>query len=65
MAASRTPTGTPALDLRAAVVAQLHGAGVTDVELLDGCTVEDPALYSYRRDGVTGRFAMLAWLDPS
>jgi YfiH family protein len=64
-ASARTRTGTPALDLRAAVTAQLHAAGVAgdDIERLDGCTVEDPALYSYRRDGVTGRFAMVAWLS--
>jgi copper oxidase (laccase) domain-containing protein len=26
------------------------------------CTVSDARFYSYRRDGVTGRFASLAWL---
>jgi polyphenol oxidase len=28
------------------------------------CTVEDPQLFSHRRDGVTGRQAGLVWLDP-
>jgi hypothetical protein len=28
------------------------------------CTVADPThFYSYRRDGTTGRFASLIWLD--
>lgn len=36
-------------------VASVHGGGT--------CTVSDPArFYSYRRDGVTGRMAALAWL---
>jgi copper oxidase (laccase) domain-containing protein len=29
------------------------------------CTVEDPDLYSYRRDRRTGRLAAVTWLDPS
>ena len=28
------------------------------------CTVEDPDLYSYRRDRRTGRLAAVTWLDP-
>jgi YfiH family protein len=55
--------GTPALDLPAAVAAQLRAAGVTDVEVDGACTAEDPDLYSYRRDPVTGRFAGLVWTD--
>ena len=55
-------TGTASLHLRRAVVAQLARAGVTEVDAVGGCTAEDPTLYSYRRDGRTGRFAMLAWL---
>lgn len=55
--------GTPALDLRAAVTAQLGAAGVTDVEVDGSCTAEDPALYSYRRDQVTGRLGGLVWTD--
>lgn len=54
--------GSPALDIPAGVAAQLlaHGATVTRVP---GCSAEDPALYSYRRDGgTTGRYAGLAWL---
>lgn len=53
--------GTPALDLRRAVSAQLAAAGVGRVEVVAGCTAEDTSLFSYRRDSRTGRFAMLAW----
>lgn len=48
--------GTPAIDVAAGVVEQLVALGV-DVTWLPGCTREDPTLYSYRRDGQTGRFA--------
>lgn len=50
-------SGRPALDLRAGVVAQLVTAGVVTIEADSWCTAESPDLYSYRRDGVTGRFA--------
>ena len=49
--------GTPALDLRAGVVAQLLAAGVETIEADPWCTAESPDLFSHRRDGVTGRFA--------
>lgn len=61
-ARSTTRAGTPGLDIRAAVVAQLATAGVSSVEVEPGCTAESADLYSYRRDGVTGRFAGLVWL---
>lgn len=53
--------GTPALDLTAAVAAQLRAAGVTEVEVDGTCTAEDPSLFSHRRDAVTGRFAGVVW----
>jgi polyphenol oxidase len=56
-AAATSATGTPALDLRAAVVAQLLAAGVETIEADPWCTAESPDLFSHRRDGVTGRFA--------
>jgi copper oxidase (laccase) domain-containing protein len=56
-ARSTTQDGTPGLDLRAGVVAQLLEAGVETVEADPWCTVESRDLYSHRRDGVTGRFA--------
>ncbi len=45
--------------------ARLQAAGVEQVETSGWCTVSDSRFYSYRRDGVTGRFATLAWLEPS
>lgn len=56
VSASVSWTGTPAIDVAAGVVAQLVRGGVS-VRWLPGCTREDPNLYSYRRDGQTGRFA--------
>lgn len=52
-----TRAGRPGLDLPAGVVAQLSAAGVGSIQADAGCTVESAALYSHRRDGVTGRFA--------
>lgn len=60
--ATVTAAGTPALDLRAGLERQLRAAGVAEVRRVGGCTAEDPGLYSYRRDGTTGRFAGVAWL---
>jgi YfiH family protein len=54
--------GTPALDVAAGVMAQLAALGV-EAQWLPGCSVERDDLYSHRRDGVTGRYAGLAWLD--
>jgi len=55
-AAATTRLGTPALDLPAGAAEQLRAAGVT-VRLDERCPAEDPDLFSYRRDGRTGRFA--------
>jgi hypothetical protein len=60
---STTRRGTPALDLRAGITAQLTAEGVTDIRHDDRCTIETPGLYSYRRDHTTGRFAGYIWLD--
>lgn len=51
-----TRAGTAAVDVRAAVAAQLTRRGVA-AEFVGGCTFEDPLLYSYRREPVTGRQA--------
>ena len=55
-AASRTLKGTPALDLPGALIDQIEKLGVKSARARD-CTAESSALYSYRRDGVTGRSA--------
>jgi YfiH family protein len=61
-AAVRTRQGTPGLDLPAGVAAILRRAGIPEVVQDPRCTVEDPLLFSHRRDGVTGRQAGLVWL---
>ncbi|MGZ4544527.1 MAG: peptidoglycan editing factor PgeF [Blastococcus sp.] len=61
-AAVRTRRGTPGLDLRAGLDARLRAAGVAEVVHDPRCTVEDPRLFSHRREGVTGRQAGLVWL---
>jgi YfiH family protein len=60
--AVRTRQGTPGLDLRAGIAEVLRGAGVRQVVHDPRCTVEDPHLFSHRRDGVTGRQAGVVWL---
>lgn len=54
--AAITWQGTPAIDVAAGVAAQL---AKNDIPLtwVPGCTRETPSLYSYRRDGQTGRYA--------
>lgn len=63
-AASRTRTGTPALDLPAAVRRQLEESGVTVEQVrgtLTACTLENDRLYSHRREPGAGRIAGLVW----
>ena len=62
---SRTTTaaGTPGLDLRAGIVRQLKGLGVTSIDVDPRCTVADPALFSHRRDAPTGRLASVVWME--
>ena len=55
MADSRTNAGTLALDLPRALNAVLQSAGISVDPSQSACTVEDADLFSYRRDGVTGR----------
>jgi YfiH family protein len=56
-----TSRGTPALDIRAGLLRQLHDAGVRRLAVLPQCTAEDDRFFSHRRDGVTGRFAGVVW----
>ncbi|MGY4709014.1 peptidoglycan editing factor PgeF [Mycolicibacterium sp. CBM1] len=62
---SRTTTsrGTPGLDLRAGIVRQLVGAGVTAIDADPRCTVADRNLFSHRRGAPTGRLACLVWME--
>ena len=55
-ARSHTRTGTPSLDLPKALIAQLEAIDVAVVNE-SICTFENQSLFSYRRDGITGRQA--------
>ncbi|MGL4172785.1 MAG: polyphenol oxidase family protein [Actinomycetota bacterium] len=63
VAAAVSRHGSPALDIAAGVLHQLTQVS-TSVEVIPGCTAERSDLYSYRRDGLTGRFAGVARLLP-
>jgi YfiH family protein len=56
---ARTEAGAPALDLRAGVGAMLAAAGVGDRTDVDVCTYESGDHFSHRRNGVTGRQALI------
>lgn len=60
---SRTMTvaGTAGVDLRAGLARQLNDLGVTRVDCDPRCTIADESLYSYRRQGRTGRLASVIW----
>lgn len=59
----QTRWGTPSVDVSAGVNAQLAAAGVDTVQVVPGCTREEPSLHSHRRDGVAaGRFAGVVWM---
>ncbi len=60
--ACTTRAGTPGIDVRAGLRGQLAGLGVASVADDLRCTAESAELFSYRRDGTTGRFAGLIWL---
>lgn len=57
---AQAPDGQPAIDVRAGLAQRLRAAGVL-VEYAGGCTAEDPELFSYRRDGTTGRQGVAVW----
>jgi hypothetical protein len=60
---ARTSAGDLALDIPAAVRVALARAGVVHLDDVDVCTYTSPDHFSYRRDGRTGRQALLAVLD--
>jgi len=61
-----TRLGTPAVDVPGGVWAQLRAAGITagNGHRSPVCAMESKDHYSYRREGVTGRFAGFVWLAP-
>ncbi|MET9861418.1 peptidoglycan editing factor PgeF [Streptomyces smyrnaeus] len=60
-----TRQGTPAVDMAAAVRAQLGRAGVTQCAQSSVCTLESADHFSYRRDKTTGRLASYVWIEAS
>jgi hypothetical protein len=56
-AAATTSWGTPSLDLPRAVAGRLAELGFTRVSRDESCTFEELRLFSYRREGTTGRQA--------
>jgi len=62
---SRTTSrrGTPAVDLRIGIVHQLNTLGVKAIDVDPRCTVDDPSLFSHRRDSPTGRLASVIWME--
>jgi len=61
-ARSLTAAGSPALDLRASVVAALAAAGVAEVAVEGGCTACGGPWWSHRARGDRSRQAVVAWL---
>ena len=61
--ATRTEKGTPGLDLRAGLRKQLLAAGVSGVAEDPRCTIEERALFSHRRESLTGRQAAVIWME--
>ncbi|WP_410592057.1 peptidoglycan editing factor PgeF [Amycolatopsis sp. lyj-23] len=61
--ACKTRKGTPGLDLRAGLWQQLADLGVGKIGVDPRCTNEDKTLFSYRRDGTTGRIAGITWVE--
>jgi polyphenol oxidase len=58
----QTFDGTAGLDIAAGVRSQLAAAGVGWFRSVPRCTKESADLFSYRRDGTTGRSAGVIWL---
>ncbi|PKQ25723.1 MAG: multicopper polyphenol oxidase [Actinobacteria bacterium HGW-Actinobacteria-4] len=55
IATASTSWGKPALDIPRAVEARLGQLGFSHITRQRACTFEDPAYFSHRRDGTTGR----------
>ncbi len=63
-ALATTPDGQPGVDVRRGLRARLAELGIVSVSEVGGCTVEDPGLFSYRRDRITGRQGIALGLLP-
>jgi len=61
--AARTDDGRPALDLPGGVTAALAAVDVPPPDDVDVCTASSPDYFSYRRDGRTGRQALVVVID--
>jgi YfiH family protein len=61
---AQTADGRPAVDLAGGITAQLAANNIELLRRVGGCTREDPTLFSYRRDHVTGRMGALVWRMP-
>ena len=57
-----TSAGTTGLDIRSGIERQLRSMGVTQIDMDPRCTIEDESLFSYRREGTTGRQAGVIWM---
>ncbi|MDO4685784.1 MAG: peptidoglycan editing factor PgeF [Corynebacterium sp.] len=58
-----TKQGSCGLDIRKGIVRQLLSLGVEAIDADPRCTIEDTTMFSYRREGTTGRQAGLVWLQ--
>ena len=61
-ARTRTDVGTCGLDIRAGLTRQLLSLGVRSIDADPRCTIESENVFSYRREGTTGRQAGMVWL---
>lgn len=61
-AAKITSEGKYCIDIQAGLISQFLQYEITP-ELVNICTFENPDVYSYRRDGITGRFASAIWFN--
>ncbi|ANE04399.1 peptidoglycan editing factor PgeF [Corynebacterium crudilactis] len=59
---ARTTKGSTGLDIRAGLLRQMLSLGVQMIDSDPRCTIEDEDLFSYRREGTTGRQAGVVWL---
>ena len=50
-------------DLSGLAEKKLVDLGISSIDIADRCTVCDCHFFSYRREGVTGRFAALIWIE--